>query len=299
MNGETSWIEGKKKLIGTLVGMAVSIAVAFGISQTKIDTGVQIVTIVTPVLLSVIYSIFNQVAAKGKAATGVKMAEIESRTEIEVAKATGVTPEAVAASIPARVLSDPGTWAFPMYFPRDFVAYRQQIKDKVDTDLAMWVNLGKVAGINQEGRTVTKDMARQMVSELSSDNPSNVWTESQKQAMSIETPSNQAAIEFHKQILLPAAEAALLDTQQQAVGKRCNWRPQVMAEQWVAWCKEHISALEVMAKDGIYDFTGFKVWEAGEVAKTWVIDKVTWITTYDKGKEKNWKYPDKPDGYRF
>ena len=194
-------------------------------------------------------------------------------------------------------VSDPSTWAFPVYFPKDWDAYRKFLSDKIDSDLLERAKLGGVVGITAS-KTLTKESVREAKPELSSLNPSMRWSEAQKMAMSTEAPDNRGVLDFHIQILLPAAQEALLDLQQQRSGKQCGWPVALMAATWVAWCEEHIRAIQTIMADDSYNFAGFKVWEAGENAKAWVIDKVAWITTYNKGVPKDWKYPDKPEGWR-
>lgn len=71
---------GIQKFIVTLAGLLVEALTTFGVSQGMLDTIQSIVALATPILVLIIYYIVNQMAAKGKAATEVKKAEVVADT---------------------------------------------------------------------------------------------------------------------------------------------------------------------------------------------------------------------------
>jgi hypothetical protein len=76
MDFDFSTKAGFQKLIVYIVGILSTIAIGFGISQTKVDSLVQIVTTLTPLISTIAFYIVNQMAATGKAKTEIKKMEI-------------------------------------------------------------------------------------------------------------------------------------------------------------------------------------------------------------------------------
>ena len=80
MDFDFSTKAGIQKFIVTLVGLLVEALTTFGVSQGTLDTIQSIVALATPILVLIIYYIVNQMAAKGKASTEVKKAEVVADT---------------------------------------------------------------------------------------------------------------------------------------------------------------------------------------------------------------------------
>jgi len=55
-----------------------------------------------------------------------------------------------------------------------------------------------------------------------------------------------------------------------------------MGQQWVKWCEDHIYSLKEVG--GLFDFKGYTVWQAGEIATAWVLHDIPWITDYKAGQ---------------
>jgi hypothetical protein len=95
---------GIQKFIVTLVGLLVEALTTFGVSQGMLDTVQSIAALATPILVLVIYYIVNQMAAKGKAATEVKKAEVVSDT---IKTLSVVAPDVALAVATYKVSADP------------------------------------------------------------------------------------------------------------------------------------------------------------------------------------------------
>jgi len=88
---------GIQKFIMSLVGIAGTVALAFGIAQENIDVWVKLIAILAPILASLIFALVNQSAAKGKAVA----AQTALETKTEMIKTLAITAPEVAIAIAA------------------------------------------------------------------------------------------------------------------------------------------------------------------------------------------------------
>ncbi len=194
----------------------------------------------------------------------------------------------------------------------DWNQKKQEIRDMVDDELVERIKIGGIVGVMTQN--VTREQARKLIPELSSDNPSRIWTRSQQCAIADEgTLSNeekmQEAIDYYENILLPAALDALVDQQGQTLssGKTCQWPPSHMATEWLAWCANNIFYTKKNIAERVYNMgkAGYSLWYIGEYSTGLFanagIDPITGVqkkrlavnTTYKNGLEVKHYYPEK------
>ena len=285
---------GWQKMLAFVLNILATLAVSFGMAQAKVDSTVATITVLLPTISMILYFVVNQIAATGKAKTEVIKMEIANSVALTNADTIAVIaetkPEVAAQAIietvpfvPVRVEIKPKT-AIPST-PDEVKAWQEKVKVDIDNELAA------------SFRLPSAEAARKAHPELSSLNPSIVWSKTQIRLMDTLTGnvvSNSEAIYATENILLPAAQNALIDQQGQVLeqGITCNWKPSYMGQQWVKWCKDHIYSLKEVG--GLFDFKGYTVWKAGEIATAWVLHNIPWITDYKAGKATDYIFPDKP-----
>ncbi len=161
------------------------------------------------------------------------------------------------------------------------------VYSQVDTDLLniLWVNTGEIKSLGD---------AVELLPELSSENPSRIWSRAQLDMMTLKVANNQEALFATEELLSPIAEEEL-DYQQSVLSgkKECQWPVRLMAAEHVRWCKDHVTALEAL-KDA-FDFKGYPVWEAGEIANGIYWKRIPLDTKYIEGLPKAIYFQGNPD----
>ncbi len=288
-------VDGWKKFLAFVIGVAGTVLVGFGISQIKIDQILAVATTLSPFIAMIAYFIVNQIASAGKASTTVKMASIAADVAIAkqetIAEIAKESPEAAAEVMIATATpvasAPPITTTIPST-DEEVKVWQQKVKDDIDQELADSFKLS------------TPDAARKAHPELSSLNPSIVWSKTQSRLMdsakSNISRGNYEAIYATEKLLRPAADAALVDQRGQTLegGIKCQWPPSYMASSWVDWCNQHIQGLKTVGNK--FDFTGYTVWQAGEIAWSWTksVSPVAWISDFKNGVGTDYIFPNKP-----
>jgi hypothetical protein len=278
---------GWQKFWTAMVTLAVETLAIFGVAQGTLDTIQSLAALMGPIIIMIGMFVANQMAAKGKAAASQKVLE----TKVDMVKELAVTAPAVAVAVVNSTPSEPTQVIIPTNIPsttEEVKAWQDKVKVDIDNELAASFHLP------------TPEAARKAHPELSSLNPSIVWSKSQIRLMDTVTGNisrgNSEAIYATENILLPAAEAALINQMGQDLGNgiKCNWPESYMAKDWVAWCKQHIQGLKTVGDK--FDFRGYTVWYAGEVAWLWTkeISPIPWITDFKEGVKKEYWFPNKP-----
>lgn len=175
----------------------------------------------------------------------------------------------------------------------DFELEKQKIRDMVDDELCGQIKAGIIQGVTPTPNC-TRAQARQLVPALSSDNPSRIWTRSQQTAMST-SGTMLEALDYFKNILLPAAYNALIDQRGSVLpsGNTCDWPPSFMASEWVDWCEKHIRHIIKMVNEKVYNLNNNDFWYIGEVSTRMIEGAIAVDTTYKDGKEVLHFYPEK------
>jgi hypothetical protein len=293
MDEKTSWIEGKRKVIVSILGILSTVGIAFGLSAVKMEPFVQVITVLAPTILALIYDIYNLQSKKEytkQVEAEAQVAEMSTYSDYtpSVSIPTVTTPAAVEVVAP---VPTPAEEVYP-----NLDTFMQTICDEIDQDLANRIAAGNIAGVM--AAKVSKEQAKYVCPILSSDNPSMRYGRLLGRSEAIIVDGNSQALEFTEKLLLPTAMEALTDQMGSilASGNKCSWPPSPYAAVWVQSCQNHIAALQEIIKKKYCSFKNYSVWFAGEIAERWVFGKIPVATTYDKGEGKNWFYPEKPPG---
>lgn len=165
----------------------------------------------------------------------------------------------------------------------------QEIKDKVDDELIGQIAAGLIVGI--PSTEVSREEARRLKPELSSLNPSRVWTRTQQEAMGTKGIMEDA-YEYYVELLLPAAEDALIDQEKKLGTKTCQFPASPFAASWVKWCVENIKSMEINMDEQVYNLDGYNLWEIGEISTGIIKKRIAVKTTYEGGNEVLHYYPE-------
>ncbi len=297
--------EGIQKFIITIIGIVATVVTsAFGISPDKASIWVSLLTQFAPLIAVVVYYIVNQYAAKGKAAAS----QVALETKVAMVKSLAViSPEVAIAVVNANTLptAEPPITIpdEPLPVPKNWDAFKQQVKDKVDDELRGQLAEGIIVGVS--ACNVSREEARNKVPIMSSLNSARIWTRSEQFALAIEG-TMQEALDYWIKILLPAAEAAVIDQRGQLLpnGKICDWPPNSEADKWLRWCKDNIAGIQKNIAEKVYNLNGYNLWNTGEISSGLFenagIDPVTGVqkkriavdTTYKNGIETKHYYPE-------
>jgi hypothetical protein len=154
--------------------------------------------------------------------------------------------------------------------PTNWVSTMQSVKDAIDNDLADRIKKSLIIG-QYPVMICTADMARKLVTELSSFNPSMVWNKAQAVAVGYKINSLGEAYDIIINLCLPPALEALQGAMAQFEGVTCQWPPSPYAGQWVSWCKENSASIQKVAGSPYVDkLNGYEAWQAGEICTSWV-----------------------------
>ncbi len=292
---------GMQKAIITVVGIVGTVLIStFGWSPDKANVFITALTQFAPIIAAVLYYIVNQIAAKGKAKAA--QAVLETKTAMFKSIAVSAPEVAMAMIAPLDDFSFP-VEELPLPVPKDWNAFKQKVKDKVNDEVREQLAEGIIVGL--PAMNVSKEEARRLVPAMSSDNSARIWTRSEQFALSIEG-TMQEALDYWTNILLPAAEAAVIDQRGQVLpsGKICNWPPNSEADKWLQWCKDNIAGIQKNVAEKVYNLNGYNLWMIGEISSGLFenagIDPITGVqkkriavdTTYKNGIETKHYYPE-------
>ena len=279
---------GIQKLIVTIAGiLGTTLITTFGWSPDKTNVIVTLLTQFAPIIATVLFYVVNQIAAQGKATTAQKVLE----TKVAMIETLAESAPDVAMAIVAPMDNFPFPVEETLPVPKDWNLFKQEVKDKVDDELREQLAFGLIVGV--PATNVSRAEARKLVPILSSDNPSRIWTRTQQYAMSTEATMAEA-LDFYKNALLPAAEAALIDQQGTVLssGKTCDWPPSFMAVKWIAWCRNNIASIEKNISEKVYNLNGDNAWNIGEISDGIINKRIAVNTTYKNGVETKHFYPE-------
>jgi len=153
--------------------------------------------------------------------------------------------------------------------PLDWNATTQNVKDAIDEGLANLIKKNLIVG-QYPIKYCNAEMARLLVPDLSSMNPSIVWNKAQAVSIGYKISNLQEAVDIIEFLCLPPAKEALKGLQIKYEGGTCQWPPSFYAAAWVEWCLKHMESLKkVMGSEYEDRLIGRMAWEAGEIATSW------------------------------
>jgi len=209
-----------------------------------------------------------------------EIAIAKAEAEIAVTKAVVAEPESEIVE-PSAIPSTDAEWE----------AWKAKVKEDIDKENAAWIN----RDIGNPKYHITPDQARAIKPELSSDNPTMVWSKTQIRLMDTvkgNVQNNAEAIAAYEKALLPAAEAACYDAECRDCGSTnqnginvCKWPASPFCKQWREWCNTNLASLKLIESKKAFDFKGYPAWYAGEIATSWVKKLSPMKTEYKEGKK--------------